>query len=142
MMTLVFIPLIIIGTVFIISSIFIIISENKKISKLDDSKLLQNKITTDYFEIDISYNVIDDGGVNATFKTIKYPNNISSVIYDGGSFCLESSFHNHLVIYAQTIEELKKDVSWTICYTKKKIQMVEKNLGIVEINKSMVEIDI
>lgn len=133
----------IVGIIIFIIMGAIVIFEIKKPSSSakSESESLQNKITTEYFEIDISYNVCRSGRVSATFKVVKSPEGVRRVIYDGGSFSLETSYHEHFIVEADTIEELRKDVAWTTSWTMEKIQKVEKNLEAVETNKLMLEVD-
>jgi len=131
----------ILASIFISVVIIIVVKTENKKALSHDHKPLQNKIITEYFEIEIHYNMVCSGGVSATFIVVKNPKGVKRVIYDGGSWCLESSFQDYFVIKEDTIEDLQKKVSSTIYCTKEKILMVEKNLEAVETNKLMLEVD-
>lgn len=103
-------------------------------------KPLQNKVVTEYFDIDISYDVINSGRVSATFKVVRCPNYVRRIIYNGGSLSLDSSYDGYLVINSKSIEELRRNVAFTISYTMDKIKEVENNIRVVETNNLVLEI--
>jgi len=123
-----------------IGALYLVILDLKNKFRQKPLNILQNKISTEYFEIDIAYDILNNGRISATLKVVKSPNGIRRIIFNGGSLSLENNFKDYVIIEAKTIEDLHEELEFIISNTKENIQEIEKNLKAVEINKLVLEV--
>lgn len=101
--------------------------------KISNNSLI-NEIKTEYFTIEITYKILKSGGVMALLKTIKYPQEVRDVIFDGGY-----NYKNYVIIKGHTIDSLCEKLDSIISVTKDNIFKIEQNYRIIEVNNIMSE---
>jgi len=102
--------------------------------------VLPKEIKTEFFTIDIHYDLLHSGRMQATLKTVRSPKGVENVIFSGGSLSLDDSYDSCVTIKAKTVKQLHETLISRISTTKENISEIEKNVRTLEFNNLLAEV--
>jgi len=102
--------------------------------------VLPKEIKTEFFTIDIHYDLLYSGRMRATLKTVRSPKGVENVIFNGGSLSLDDSYDSCVTIKAKTVKDLHEILISRISTTKENISEIEKNVRTLEFNDLLAEV--